>query len=271
MEQQRTILQTLVVILMLGALACVILYFGPFQTWKDRMPANQKTDEEALQAAEPHYVKYFGDVEGYYAAPTDGGEYPGVVMVHEWWGLNDAMKDAAKSLAAEGYRVLAVDLYKGKVASTSEDARAYVAQVDAKEALANLQAAAAYLHGMGSAKVASLGWCFGGGKALELALSGTPLDATVIYYGQPVRDVAKLKAITWPVLGIFGEKDASIPVDSVRAFDESLTSAGVVHEIHIYPGVGHAFANPSNPDYAPAETADAWIKTLAFLRESLKK
>ncbi len=214
-------------------------------------------------------VAYFSGVMGRYVRPVEDGDWPGVVMVHEWWGLNEQIKDMAETLAAQGYAVLAVDLY-GEVAETPDQARALSGGLDQAAAVQNLQAAKAFLEDRGAGKVASLGWCFGGGQTLQLALN-EPLDATVIYYGRLVTDADELRAISSPVLGIFGEEDASIPVESVQAFDLALDEAGVVHDVYVYPGVGHAFANPSGAAYAPDETADAWAKTLAFLAEHLKE
>jgi carboxymethylenebutenolidase len=94
-----------------------------------------------------------------------------------------------------------------------------------------------------------------------------PLAATVIYYGNLVNDTESLSKIKWPVLGIFGDQDQSIPVDSVMQFEQALNEIGITNEIYIYPGVGHAFANPSGDNYAPKETADAWKKTLVFLEK----
>lgn len=215
-------------------------------------------------------VVYATGTTGFLAQPTVPGNYPGVVMVHEWWGLNGYIKDMAKQLAAQGYRVLAVDLHGGKVATTPDEARSLVGGIDGPARVANLQAATAYLQAQGSSKVAALGWCFGGGQAAQLAVSGAPLAATVIYYGQPVTSTAALKKIHGPVLGIFGDKDASIPVDRVQAFDAALSEAGIAHEIKVYEGVGHAFANPSGANHAPAETKDAWARTLAFLKQHLQ-
>jgi carboxymethylenebutenolidase len=213
-------------------------------------------------------VDYHEGRKGYFAHPTGTGEYPGVVMIHEWWGLNDQIKDMARQLAAEGYSVLAVDLY-GKIAATPEEAQAAVASLDQAEATKNMQDAAAYLRAHGSANIASFGWCFGGGQSLQLALSGEKLDATVIYYGQPVTDEKKLKEISWPVLGIYGMADQAIKIDASRAFQTALDDAGIEDEFHFYPGLGHAFANPSAPSYAPIETKDAWTKSLAFLKRAL--
>lgn len=215
-------------------------------------------------------IAYFKDVRGHYVEPVDPGVYPGVVLIHEWWGLNDHIREAAEKLASQGYRVLAVDLYNGKVATTTADAQKYRTSINQQETIENLTSAVTFLKNQGAEKIASFGWCFGGGKSLELALSGVDLDATVIYYGQLVTDTEKLKAIEWPVLGIFGDKDTSISTTSVAMFDGALDSLNIQNEIYMYPGVGHAFANPSNPNYAPTETADAWEKTLAFLEKNLK-
>ena len=238
----------------------------------DDMLNSQMLEKNGGREVEAEDVVYFKDARGYFARPSDEGTYPGVVMIHEWWGLNDNIKNMARELAKEGYQVLAVDLYGGEVATTSEDAQKLRNAILPSDAVLNLRGAAAYLRGAQSSKVASLGWCFGGGQSLALSLSGEKLDATVIYYGSPlVTEAGELQKISWPVLGIFGETDQSIPVTTVNAFDTALTSLGVSHQIAVYPGVGHAFANPSGQNYAPEETKDAWGKTLAFLEENLKK
>lgn len=216
-------------------------------------------------------VEYFAGVKGYFARPANTGHYKaGVVMIHEWWGLNDNIKDMARELAKEGYLVLAVDLYNGKVATTREDAQKYRTELKPEEAVANMRSAVAYLRAQGAERMASLGWCFGGGKSLELALSGEKLDATIIYYGQLVLEKEKLQSIKWPVLGIFGGKDASISAQSISDFGSALTSLGIKNSLHTYPEVGHAFANPSGANFAPEETKDAWAKTLVFLTENLR-
>ena len=215
-------------------------------------------------------VAYAGTVKGLFARPEAPGVYPGVVMIHEWWGLNENIKTMARTLASEGYEVLAVDLYDGKVATTAEEARALVGAVEKEKAVKNLKSAVEYLRKNGAPKIASLGWCFGGGQSLQLALSGEKLDATVIYYGTLVTDKSQLSKISFPVLGIFGGKDTSIPTSTVNTFRDTLTSLGVKNSVTIYPDVGHAFANPSGANYAPDETRDAWNKTLTFLSENLK-
>jgi carboxymethylenebutenolidase len=195
----------------------------------------------------------------------------GALMIHEWWGLNDNIKRVARELAAEGYIVLAVDLFHGEVTNNSERALELVSSINQTEAISNMKSAVAYLREKENlAKIASLGWCFGGGQSLQLALSGEELDATVIYYGNLVTDESKLAVIRWPVLGIFGDQDTSMPVAQVKEFKSVLDKLGIQNEIYIYPDVGHAFANPTGPNYAPNETKDAWQKTIAFLNHNLR-
>ncbi len=204
------------------------------------------------------------------ARPNNTEAYPGVVMVHEWWGLNAHIEGMARALASHGYAVVAPDLFGGNVATRPEDALAQVRALDQGNATRILRNAVAHLRDDEVApRVASLGWCFGGGQSLALALSGEPLDATVIYYGRLDTDPRNLSAITWPVLGIFGAEDQSIPVAQVREFESALNTVGVASEIHIYEGVGHAFANPSGSAYTPSKAMDAWAKTLAFLKANL--
>jgi len=167
--------------------------------------------------------------------------------------------------------VLAVDLFNGTVAEEQTQARSLTANFNQATGTANMKAAAAYLRSQGAPKIASLGWCFGGRQSIELAISGEQLDATVVYYGGGMATTTqRLAPIKWPVLGIFGDKDQAISTTTVKAFENSLDTLGVENEIHMYPGVGHAFANPSGVNYAPEATMDAWKKTLAFLNENLK-
>jgi carboxymethylenebutenolidase len=192
-------------------------------------------------------------------------------MIHENRGLRPEIKDTAEQLAKEGYLVLAVDLYNGQVVETQDEARALSSAFDQETGTANLQAAVEYLRGQGASRIASLGWCFGGRQSIELAISGEQLDATVVYYGGGMAtSTDQLSPISWPVLGIFGDQDQAIPVETVRTFETSLNALNIENEIYIYPGVGHAFANPSGMNYAPEATQDAWAKTTTFLRTHLQ-
>jgi len=228
-------------------------------------------------------VNYFDQAKGYLVYPTMSNEnktknnnntLPAVIMIHENKGLNDNIKNMANLLARNGYVVLAVDLFNGEVTTDRNRSSELTQRVRDNQdiATANLKSAVKYaasLPNVNADKIVSLGWCFGGAQSLQLALNSQdhPLAGTIIYYGRLITDKAILSNIKWPVLGIFGDQDRSIPVDTVKAFELALNSSGVPNEIYIYQGVGHAFANPSGENYAPKETQDAWQKTLSFLKK----
>lgn len=215
-------------------------------------------------------VDYFPGARGYFVRPEAQGTYPGVVMIHENRGLRPEIKMTAEKLAQEGYMVLAVDLLGG-IAEDQEGAQALTSQFKQDVGVENMKAAVAFLKDKGASRIASLGWCFGGRQSLELSMSGEKLDATVVYYGGGMATTTeRLKPIKWPVLGIFGDQDRVIPVEMVEQFKTSLKTLGIENEVYIYPGVGHAFANPSGMNYAPVETKDAWERTLSFLEKNLK-
>jgi len=198
---------------------------------------------------------------------------PAVVVIHEWWGLNDHIKHWADRLAADGYAALAVDLYDGKIATTSEQAMEYIKGVDQKRANEIMLAAAEFLAKdarVQAKKRGCIGWCFGGGQSLQLALAAPGLNACVMYYGRPVTDPAALKAMKAPLLGVFGNLDQAFPPALIDEFDKALTTAGVKHQILRYDAV-HAFANPSNAKYDQKSAADAWTHVQAFFAENLKK
>jgi carboxymethylenebutenolidase len=264
--------------------------------------------ENGKQSLENQTVNYYGNTSGYLvypksfdgsmiksnntesptttassAAPSSsslsGNKLPAVVMIHENRGLNEHIKMMADTLAKEGYVVLAVDLFNGQVASNQEVAGQLSGAVreNPTEAIANLRAAVRYLaslENVNASQISSLGWCFGGQQSLQLALNTEakyPLSSTIIYYGRLVSDPDELSKIKWPVLGIFGDQDDSIPVENVTNFESALDSLGIPNEIYVYEGVGHAFANPSRDSYAPEQTADAWNKTLSFLKNSTQQ
>ncbi len=212
---------------------------------------------------------------GYLAMPQDAAEpLPGIIIIHEWWGLNDNIKAMTRRLAGEGYVALAVDLYGGATAETPEAAQAlmgaFLAEPDA--ARNNLRQAYDYLEKYAFApRVASIGWCLGGGWSLQTALLyPDALDAMVMYYGQVVTDPARLAPLNVPVLGFFGSKDESIPVRDVQEFRSTLTDLGKTADVLIVVGADHAFANPSGTSYDDKAAEEAWVKTLAFLERHLK-
>ncbi len=200
------------------------------------------------------------------------GPMPAVIVVHEWWGLNDNVMFWADRIAAEGYAAIAVDLYGGTVATTSEEAMAAMRKVDDKRATEIMLAAMKFAKEdprVLATKRASIGWCFGGGMSLKLALAAPDLDAAVMYYGHPEMDPQALEMLKAPLLGIFGAKDQSIPPEVVKKFDDALTTAKKEHKFFSYDAE-HAFANPSNPHYDEKNAAEAWEKARAFLAEHLK-
>ncbi|SHO45676.1 Carboxymethylenebutenolidase [Nitrosotalea sinensis] len=216
-------------------------------------------------------VTYYANTTGYVAMPSQKGNFPGVILIHEWWGLNDNIKSMARGLASHGYVAMAVDLYAGQVATTADGARQLLLSFDEQKGMENINAAANILkEKYNVTKISTIGWCFGGSQSLNYALSGNKLDATIIYYGQPVTNTTTLSSIKWPILGFFGEKDQSISINKVREFKSDLDKMRIQNEIYTYPGLGHAFANPSGANYAPEQTKDAWNKTLSFMDKYLK-
>lgn len=229
---------------------------------------------QEVTAREVAYGRAGGrDLRGYVAHPGDSATGPGIIVIHEWWGLNDNVRSMARQLAGEGYTALAVDLYGGQVADEPSAARELVSSVtdDREAARENLRAAYTYLSDeRGADRVGVIGWCFGGMWSLRTALLlTTELDATVIYYGPPVTDPARLRTLEMPILGHFGMEDGSIPPDTVRRFAAVLDSLAVTNSIHLYEGAGHAFANPSGTRYRPEAADTAWSRTLEFLAEHL--
>ncbi len=210
--------------------------------------------------------------KGYLALPEGwkpGG--PAMVVIHEWWGLNSHIKHWADRFTATGRAALAVDLYGGQVASAPKDAMAMMRAVDEKKAVATMLSGLAFLKEdarVKAGKCGSIGWCFGGGMSLQLALHAPTLDAAVMYYGKPVTDAAELKQLKAPLLGIFGERDAAFPPALIEQFKAGLTTAGAAGAIHLFPA-DHAFANPSGAKYDAKAAAAAWAKVQAFLDDKL--
>ncbi|MBV9342990.1 MAG: dienelactone hydrolase family protein [Acidobacteria bacterium] len=206
--------------------------------------------------------------------PEGKGPFPAIIVIHEWWGLNDWVKEQAGKLADQGYVALAVDLYRGKVATNPEEAHELMRGVPEDRATRDLNAAFHYLESQSNVKkdkIGSIGWCWGGGYSLGVALSQPQLAADVINYGHLATDPASLQKINAPILGIFGAQDRGIPPEDVRKFEQQLKQLGKKVDITIYPDAGHAFENPGNPAYRAGDAADAWNKTVNFLAATLKK
>ena len=210
-------------------------------------------------------------VSGALALP-DAEEAPAILLIHEWWGLNDQIKSMAVEFAKLGYMALAVDLY-GKPATTDpQQARAMMQQVDSEAATDALVHWVDWLtdHPRSNGKVATIGWCFGGGWALNAAIAA-PVEATVIYYGNVSRTADALRALRGPVLGHFASRDQWINAEMVGGFEQAMAEAG--HGAHLdvrWYDADHAFANPTSSRYDAPDAALSWERTRGFLRAHLR-
>ena len=214
-------------------------------------------------------------VSSFLVTPTGAGPHPTLIVIQEWWGLNEWVKDQARALGKEGYVALAVDLYRGQVASTQEDAHQLMMGAPSDRILRDLKAAYAYLQArkdVKAAKVGAVGWCMGGRFTLALATDEPKLAAGVAYYGAPPTEPAALAAIKAPILGNFGADDKGPAPDQVKAFEAAMKAAGKTIDVKIYEGAPHAFANVNNPwgGYREAAAKDAWARTLAWFAKYLK-
>ena len=208
-------------------------------------------------------------------SPEGKGPFPGFVVIHEYWGLNDWVKEQASKLSDLGYVALAIDLYRGKVATTPDEAHELMRGVPDDRAARDLHAAVEFLKSQPNVKkdrIGSIGWCMGGGYSFNLALQEPTLAADVINYGHLATDPESLKKINAAILGIFGGQDRGIPAEDVKKFEQTLKQLGKKVEIVIYPDAGHAFENPNNKTgYRAEDAADAWKRTVKFLADTLGK
>jgi carboxymethylenebutenolidase len=213
-------------------------------------------------------------VSGYLALPDGAGKHPAIIVIHEWWGLNDWVKEQAQKYAGQGYVALAVDLYRGKVAANPDDAHILMRGLPDDRGMRDLEAAFAYLAArpdVDANKIGSVGWCMGGGWSIKLAVDQPKLAACVVNYGWLPSEAANVAKIKAPVQGNFGADDQGIPVKDVRAFESEMKKDGKTTDIKIYPGAGHAFQNPNNKEgYRPDATADAGQRILAFFQKYLR-
>lgn len=207
--------------------------------------------------------------------PSGKGPFPALIVIPEWWGLNDWVKEQASKFADEGYVALAFDVYRGKVATTPDEAHELMRGMPEDRVKRDLHGAFEFLQSQPNVKknrIGAIGWCMGGGLSLDVALQEPDLAADVINYGHLATDPESLKKINAPILGSFGGKDRGIPPDDVHKFEQALKQLGKKVEIKIYPDAGHAFENPNNKEgYRPEDAADARKRTLDFLAANLKK
>jgi len=214
-------------------------------------------------------------VSGFIAFPEGKGPFPAIIVIHEWWGLNDWVKENAKKFADKGYIALAIDLYRGQVATDQDAAHELMRGLPEDRVTRDLQAAFAYLVSRSDVqqnKIGSIGWCTGGGYSLQAALNIPELSACVVNYGRLVSDAEMIDKINCPILGIFGAKDRGIPVKDVEAFKAASNKAGKSIAVQIYQNSGHAFINENSAKaYNASDAKNAWEKTFAFFEKNLKK
>ncbi len=227
----------------------------------DGKPVSYKSGDETVQA-----ILY---------TPTGKGPFPAIIVIHEWWGLNDWIKDQASKLSDQGYVTLAIDLYRGKVATTPDEAHEIMRGVPEDRAKRDLHAAFEFLASQSNVKkdrIGSIGWCMGGGYSLDVALQEPTLAADVINYGHLATDPDALKKINAPILGLFGAQDRGITPDDVHKFEQQMKQLGKKIDVKIYDDAGHAFENPNNKTgYRAEDAADVWKRTVDFLAATLKK
>ena len=223
-------------------------------------------------------VSYFPEDEatlGYIAIPEGEGPFPAVILIHEWNGLVDRVREMADAMAAEGYVALATDLYSARIGTNPEENVALMraTQANPDRIIANLDAAARYLRGRDdvTGRIATMGWCFGGGIALSYAIGGESHEGTAIFYGSLVTDPEILESIDHEIYGTFAEMDTGIPPETVNQFVEALQSAGVENDIHIYDEVNHGFwlRVDEDPEIRKEPALDAWRRVQAYLNRTL--
>lgn len=247
----------LILLLAAGSLACGI--FAKAETPKTETVSYKSGNET---------------VSGSLSLPEGGGKHPAIILIHEWWGLNDWVKQQAAKYAGKGYVALAVDLYRGQTGATPEEAHILMRGLPDDRGLRDLEAAFAYLASrtdVEAKKIGSIGWCMGGGWSLKLAIDQPKLAAFVVNYGALPTDPAIIAKIQAPMLGNFGADDKGIPPESVHAFESAMKAAGKTADLKVYEGAGHAFQNPNNKaGYRPEATTDADKRIDAFFAKYLR-
>lgn len=223
-------------------------------------------------------VAYFAEGEGtrgYLAVPEGEGPFPAVILIHEWNGLVDRIRQSADAFAEHGYIALAADLYRGRTGSSREENIELMreARADEQRIIDNLNAAVDWLKANTSTtgRIATIGWCFGGGVALSYALGGDEHDGTAIFYGSLIDDPEQMRHIHHEVYGTFAEEDTGIPVDEVEAFVTAMRAAGIDNDVHIYDAVDHGFwlYTERDPRDARPAAAHAWERLRAYLDRTI--
>lgn len=239
-------------------------------------PADAKSEARAEKGAPVTFPSAAGTAMGYLTLPASADQKrPAIIVIQEWWGMNDWIKLKTDQFAERGYVALAVDLYRGKSTGDPKVAHELMRGLPEDRALADLRGAFEWLAArpdVEPSKIGAVGWCMGGGYALALAAAEPRLAASVINYGRLITDPGAIGKISAPILGNFAGNDNGIPNEDVKQFEASLKTAGKDADIKIYEGKGHAFINPNNKDGYDAEAAaDAERRIDAFFESKLRK
>ena len=226
---------------------------------------------EPITTTTLEYAVNGGTTPGYISRPQREGRYPGIVLIQEWWGVDDHIKDVTDRFAGEGYVTLAPDLFHGVVTSEPDEAMKLTQAMDMDRAVKELNGAVAYLKGQPftSGKVGTIGYCLGGGLSILTACRNPDLNACVVYYGGSPDPIDQVQSIACPVLGNYAELDEGVnaTLDSLKA---AMERYGKSFEMHMYQGAHHGFFNDSNPSvYSPEAAPQAWERTLAFFKANL--
>jgi carboxymethylenebutenolidase len=286
---RRDFLKRATVVLGGAAAANALLLAANGAPFADVVRAAGQVDQAATQAAtaaptptqvtadiETSMITFKGgtdDAPGYLARPKGNGPFPAVVVIQEWWGLDDHIKNVTERFAHQGFVALAPDLYRGVVAKEPNDAQRLVMQVQMDQALKDIQGAVNYLIAQKTvtpAKAGIVGFCFGGGLAMMMAYKGENVGAVASFYGSSANPSAEdIKNVKAPVIGFYGELDQGTPVNRIKGWQDSFKAAGKINEMTIYKGAQHAFFNDTRASYNKDAAQDAWIKTLAWFLKYL--
>lgn len=244
-------------------------------TAEDELPGAITGNAGPLRGTDAAYYEANPATLGYLAVPAGPGPHPSVILIHEWNGLDQRVRETADAFAAEGYVALAADLYSGRTGSNREENMALVNETLAEpdELVANLEAAVAFLDARDdtTGRTATIGWCYGGGVALSFALGSDAHEGTAIFYGRLLDDPERMQHIHHPVYGTFARNDAGIPVEQVDAFVAALRNAGIDNDVHIYDHVQHGFwlHVDRDPETSTGPALDAWQRLKAYLNQVL--
>jgi carboxymethylenebutenolidase len=251
-----------------------IAFVATAQEHQHSATATVTTVNKVLVGTSVTFASSPGEGSGYLALPSGAGTHPAIIVIQEWWGLNDWVKQQADRFASQGYVALAPDLYRGKVATDPNMAHELMRGMPQDRAMSDLRGAFNYLadrKDVDAKRIAVIGWCMGGGYAIDFAIAEPRLAAAVMNYGHTLTDPATIAKLHPPLLGNFGAEDRGIPPADVSAFEAALKKAGKSVDFKVYPGAGHAFMNPNNTGgYVEGAAKDAWARIDAFLTHHMR-